>query len=70
MRYERGPLETLHLPSGDYEAQLMRRAGEPGADRKRVARSWFAPALGYLPVQIEQTQKKGDTITLQLLRLD
>ncbi len=70
MRYERGPLETLHLPAGDYEAQLMRRAGEPGADRKRVARSWFAPALGYLPVQIEQTQKKGDTITLQLLRLD
>lgn len=69
MRYERGPLETLQLPAGTYEARLMRRAGEPGADRKRVARSWFAPTLGYLPVQIEQTQKKGDTVTLQLVRV-
>ena len=44
----------------------MRRVGEPGTDRKRVARSWFSEKLGWLPVQIEQTEKKGDTITLRL----
>jgi hypothetical protein len=43
----------------------MRRVGEPGSDRKRVARSWFAEKLGWLPVEIEQTDKK-DTITLKL----
>ncbi|WP_395683419.1 DUF3108 domain-containing protein [Dokdonella sp.] len=66
MRYVRGAVETLHVPAGAYKAQLMRRDGEPGADRKRVARSWFAESLGWLPVQIEQTEKKGDTVTLQL----
>jgi hypothetical protein len=45
----------------------MRRDGEPGEDRKRVARSWFAESLGWLPVEIEQTEKKGDTVTLQLV---
>jgi hypothetical protein len=54
------------VPAGAFDAVLMRRVGEPGADRKRVARSWFSEKLGWLPVQIEQTEKKGDTITLRL----
>lgn len=66
MRYQRGETETLKVPAGEFKAVLMRRDGEPGADRRRVARSWFAQSLGWMPVQIEQTQDKGDTVTLKL----
>jgi hypothetical protein len=66
MRYERGGNETLDVPAGKFETVLMRRVGEPGSDRKRVARSWFSEKLGWLPVEIEQSEKKGDTITLKL----
>jgi uncharacterized protein DUF3108 len=66
MRYERAGNEPLDVPAGQFDAVLMRRIGEPGADRKRVARSWFSEKLGWLPVQIEQSEKKGDTITLKL----
>jgi hypothetical protein len=65
MRYERVGEESVEVPAGTFEATLMRRVGEPGSDRKRVARSWFAEKLGWLPVEIEQTDKK-DTITLKL----
>lgn len=67
MRYTRGATETLKVPAGEFKTVLMQREGEPGADRKRVARSWFAESLGWLPVQIEQTEKKGDTVTLKLV---
>ena len=66
MRYERAGNESLSVPAGTFETVLMRRVGEPGTDRKRVARSWFAEKLGWMPVQIEQSEKKGDTITLRL----
>jgi hypothetical protein len=65
MRYERAGDEKLKVPAGTFDAVLMRRAGEAGSDRKRVARSWFSEKLGWMPVQIEQQDKK-DTITLQL----
>lgn len=67
MRYARSAGETVKVPAGEFKTALMQREGEPGADRKRVARSWFASSLGELPVQIEQTEKKGDTITLRLV---
>ena len=70
MRYERAGNETLNVPAGAFDTVLMRRVGEPGADRKRVARSWFSEKLGWLPVQIEQTEKKGDTITLRLASVE
>lgn len=66
MRYERGGNESLNVPAGTFDTVLMRRVGEPGTDRKRVARSWFSEKLGWLPVEIEQSEKKGDTITLKL----
>ena len=66
MRYERGGNETLNVPAGSFDTVVMRRVGEPGTDRKRVARSWFSEKLGWLPVEIEQSEKKGDTITLKL----
>ncbi len=67
MRYARNAGETLKVPAGEFKTVLMERDGEPGTDRKRVARSWFAESLGWLPVQIEQTEKKGDTVTLKLI---
>lgn len=67
MRYRRGADETLSVPAGTFKVVLMQRDGEPGSDRKRVARSWFAESLGWLPVQIEQTEKRGDTVTLKLV---
>lgn len=66
MRYERAGNESVETPAGTFDAVLIRRVGEPGTDRKRVARSWFAEKLGWLPVVIEQSEKKGDTITLKL----
>jgi len=66
MRYERGGNETLNVPAGSFDTVVMRRVGEPGTDRKRVARSWFSEKLGWLPIEIEQSEKKGDTITLKL----
>ncbi|MEO7431904.1 MAG: phosphoribosylglycinamide formyltransferase [Dokdonella sp.] len=69
MRYTRATGETLNVPAGDFDVVLMQRDGQPGADRKRVARSWFASSLGWMPVQIEQTEKKGDTVTLKLVSI-
>lgn len=66
MRYERGGNETLDVPAGTFDTVLMRRVGEPGSDRKRVARSWFSEKLGWIPIEIEQSEKKGDTVTLKL----
>jgi hypothetical protein len=66
MRYERAGNESVNVPAGTFDAVLMRRVGEPGTDRKRVARSWFAEKIGWRPVEIEQTEKKGDTVTLKL----
>lgn len=70
MRYLRGKSETLQVPAGAIEAVVVRRQGEPGADRRRVARSWFAASLGWLPVQIEQTGKDDNTVTLKLVSVD
>jgi hypothetical protein len=67
MHYARAGTETVKVPAGEFSAVLMRRDGEPGADRRRVARSWFAQSLGWMPVQIEQVQDKGDTVTLKLV---
>jgi len=66
-RYTRGPSESLTVPAGTFKTQVMQNAGDAGDDRRRVARSWFAESLGWMPVQIEQTQKKGDTVTLKLV---
>ena len=68
MRYERADDGQLKVPAGTFDVIQMRRVGEAGSDRKRVARSWFSEKLGWMPVQIEQEDKK-DTITLKLMAL-
>lgn len=68
MHYVRGPTQTLSVPAGDFETTLlMQRPREPGAERKRSVRNWLAPSLNWLPVQIEQTETKGDKVTLKLV---
>ena len=67
MRYARGANASLNVPAGPYDTVLMQRESSDKDNRKRVARSWFAPSLGYLPVQIEQVDGKGETVTLKLL---
>ncbi|MDR2012238.1 MAG: DUF3108 domain-containing protein [Rhodanobacter sp.] len=64
--YTRNTTISLSVPAGTFDAVPMQNTGATGSDRKRVAHSWFAPSLGWLPVQIEQVQK-SDTITLKLM---
>lgn len=67
MRYRRDAEQGVEVPAGHFDAVLMMRERDPAAAGKRTSRSWFAPSLGWLPVKIEQVERKGDTITLELV---
>lgn len=59
-----GEDETLTLPAGEFAARrLTRSPRKPFDDTVEV---WVAPALGYLPVRIRQTQPNGDFADMQL----
>jgi hypothetical protein len=63
--YVKGSHETLALADGNIDAIKVER--DRGNDSKRMTTSWFAPQRGFLPVQIEQVEKKnGETITMRL----
>jgi hypothetical protein len=64
-RYVRGARESLSLPAGRIEAVRIDRQRE---NSRRTTTLWLAPRLDWLPVQIEQVEKNGETITLQLAR--
>jgi len=56
--------EDVGVPAGDFKARkLTRNPRKPGDDRIEL---WLAPALGWLPVRMRQTQPSGDFIDLQL----
>lgn len=56
--------EELSVPAGDFRARkLTRNPRKPFDDRIEL---WLAPALGWLPVRIRQTQTNGDFIDLQM----
>ncbi|GAA4357398.1 hypothetical protein GCM10023165_51250 [Variovorax defluvii] len=56
--------EHLSLPAGEFEARkLTRNPRKPFDDKVEL---WIAPALGYLPVRIRQTQSNGDFADFQL----
>ncbi|MEO8010870.1 MAG: DUF3108 domain-containing protein [Dokdonella sp.] len=55
---------TLSVPAGEYAVRCLERKRE-----KRTSTSWFAESIGWLPVQIEQIERKGDTITLKMISL-
>ncbi|HSC11123.1 MAG TPA: DUF3108 domain-containing protein [Rhodanobacteraceae bacterium] len=62
-RYAQSARETLSLPAGRIEAVRVQRQR---ADNSRTTTSWFAPQRNWLPVQIEQVEKNGETITMRL----
>jgi hypothetical protein len=63
--YVQGSRETLALAGGSIDAIKVER--DRGGDSKRSTTSWFAPQRGFLPVQIEQVEKNGETITMRLV---
>ncbi|MCK9538372.1 DUF3108 domain-containing protein [Dokdonella sp.] len=66
LRYQRGATATVTVPAGSFEAVAVERLPDPGDRRARQSRNWFAPALGWLPVKMQQREEGGDTITLEL----
>lgn len=61
--YTQSAHETLSLPAGKIDAVRVERQR---ADNSRTTTSWFAPQRNWLPVQIEQVEKNGETITMRL----
>ena len=64
-RYAQGSHETLALAGGNIDA--IKVARDRGGDSRRSTTSWFAPQRAFLPVQIEQVEKNGETITMRLV---
>ena len=60
--YTRCADARLTVPAGKFETQCLERVRN-----KRTSTSWFVESNGWIPVQIEQVEKKGDTVTLRLL---
>jgi hypothetical protein len=52
----------LDVPAGSFLTRCLERVR-----KKRTSTSWYAEANGWIPVQIEQVERKGDTVTLRLL---
>lgn len=57
--------EKLSVPAGSFSTRCLERVRD-----KRTSRSWFEESNGWIPVQIEQVEKKGDTITLRLASIE
>ena len=56
--------EIVSLGSTNIDAVKVTR--DRGGDSKRQTTYWFAPQRNWLPVQIEQVEKNGETITTRL----
>jgi hypothetical protein len=63
-RYVQAGHETVSLGSTNIDAVKVTR--DRGGDSKRQTSYWFAPKRNWLPVQIEQVEKNGETITMRL----
>lgn len=59
-RFERRETRSLNLPAGRYDATRFERTDKPNKGS-----SWYAPGL-LAPLQIEQLQKDGNTIVMEL----
>ncbi len=62
--YVRCGKARISVPAGSYETECLERKRS-----KRTSTSWFAESAGWVPVQIEQVERKGDTISLRLVSL-
>jgi hypothetical protein len=56
--------EQMSVPAGDYAVRKLTRSPRREGDDK--IEIWLAPALGYLPVRMKQTQPDGDFADMQL----
>jgi hypothetical protein len=63
-RYVQSGHEIVSLGSTNVDTVKVSR--DRGADSKRQTTYWFAPQRGWMPVQIEQVEKNGETITMRL----
>ncbi|HEX4479261.1 MAG TPA: DUF6134 family protein [Rudaea sp.] len=63
-QYVQSGHEILNLASGNVDTVKVTR--DRGADAKRSTTYWFAPQKNWMPVQIEQVEKNGETITMRL----
>ncbi|RQO56129.1 DUF3108 domain-containing protein [Variovorax sp. KBW07] len=59
-----GDEEKISLPAGEFTARKLTRT--PRRDFDRKLELWLAPAYGYLPVRIKQTEANGDFADAQL----
>ena len=57
--------ENVTLASGN-TIDAIKVTRDRGADAKRSTTYWFAPQKNWMPVQIEQVEKNGETITMRL----
>lgn len=64
-RYQRVGEETLQLSPGTYATIKLHR----DADRRSTT-IWCAPALNYLPVRIEHTEKDGSRMQANVTRIE
>ncbi len=63
-QYVQAGHETVALGSGNIDTVKVTR--DRGGDAKRSTTYWFAPQKNWMPVQIEQVEKNGETITMRL----
>jgi hypothetical protein len=54
----------LTVPAGTFATRCLERVR-----KKRTSTSWFDEAREWVPVQIEQVESKGDTVTLKLVSI-
>lgn len=60
--------ETVTTPSGRYEAERIERIRTK--NKGRVTTSWLAPELGYVAVRMVQTEPDGETLEMNLVKLE
>lgn len=64
IRYTDCGRTEVQVPAGSYSTNCLERIRA-----RRTSTSWFAESIGWLPVQIEQVEGKGERITLRLAAL-
>lgn len=67
LRFRVEATETIEVPLGTYQAIRVRRERE---DSSRQTLTWAAPALGYVPVRIEQHEDDELSARLELIGLN
>ena len=56
---------SVTVPAGTFATRCLERVREA-----RTTKSWFDGSNGWIPVQIEQVESKGDIITLKLASIE